>query len=134
MKVSGVSRRKGKIMAKKMTVKLAGKKVTIDPNRPKVAKALAALVEACSTPMFKIGMTLEHENGTDYQLISIKTSKYAKARAYLVNTDTGRARNSSKVVTVQGDFHSEDGLYVEDLPCEKDKFFDPENPGEFIDI
>ena len=118
----------------KTKVKLAGKMVTIDTNRPKVAKALVALVAACATRTFPIGMILEHENGVDYQLVSIKSFKGAAARAYLVNTDTGRARNSSKVVKVLGDFHSEDGLYTEDLPCQKDKFYDPDGDGEFIDI
>ena len=119
----------------KIEVKLAGKKVTIDTNRPKVAKALAALVEACATRTFPIGMILEHANGTEYQLISIKRNKYdSSPRAYLVNTETGRARNSSKVVSVLGDFHSEDGLYTEDLPCERDAFIDPEGDGEYIDI
>ena len=115
-------------------VKLNGKMVTIDTNKPKVAKALVALVEACATRTFPIGMVLDHANGTEYQLVSIKSSKYASARAYLVNTDTGRARNSSKVVPVLGDFHSEDGLYTEDLPCEKDRFVDPDGDGEYIDI
>ena len=115
-------------------VKLNGKMVTIDTNKPKVAKALVALVEACVTRTFPIGMVLHHANGTEYQLVSIKRNKYASARAYLINTDTGRARNSSKVVPVLGDFHSEDGLYTEDLPCEKDKFVDPDGDGEYIDI
>ena len=117
----------------KQTVKLNGKKVVIDTNKPKVAKALVALVEACATRTFQIGTVLEHESGVDYILASIKANPSAPGRAYLINLDTGRARNSRKVVKVQGDFHSEDGLYVEDLPCEKDKFFDPENPGEWID-
>ena len=119
----------------KTKVKLAGKMVTIDTNKPKVAKALVALVEACVTRTFPIGMVLDHANGTEYQLVSIKRNKYDSARAYLVNTDTGRARNSSKVVLVQGDFHSEEGLYTEDLPCEKDKFIDPDGDGyEYIDL
>lgn len=119
----------------KTKVKLAGKSVIIDTNRPKVAKALTALVEACAMRTFPIGMVLEHANGIEYQLVSIKSSKHAvAARAYLVNTDTGRARNSSKVVLVQGDFHSEEGLYTEDLPCERDKFIDPDGDGEYIEI
>lgn len=118
-----------------MKVKLNGKKVTIDTNRPKVAKALAALVEACATRTFPIGMVLEHSNGDEYLLASIKRNKYDTGRAYLVNLDTGRARCSSKVVAVQGDFHSEEGLYTEDLPCQKDEFIDPDGNGrEYIDI
>lgn len=118
----------------KMTVKLNGKKVVIDPSKPRVAKALAALVEACATRTFPIGMYLTHASGIKYQLVSIKSNKYAQARAYLVNTETGRTRNSTKTVPVQGDFHSEEGLYTEDLPCEKDKFVDPESPGQYIEI
>jgi hypothetical protein len=118
----------------KMKVKLNGKKVTIDTNRPRVAKALAALVEACATRTFPIGMILEHANGVEYQLVSICQRVGGPKRAYLINTDTGRARNSSKVVAVQGDFHSEEGLYTEDLPCSKDKFYDPDGDGEYIDI
>jgi hypothetical protein len=118
----------------KTKVKLAGKMVTIDTNKPKVAKALVALVEACATRTFPIGMILEHANGTEYQLVSIRSYKGGPKRAYLVNTDTGRARNSTKGVPVLGDFHSEEGLYTEDLPCQKDKFYDTENPGNYIDI
>jgi len=118
----------------KTKVKLNGKKVTIDLSKPKVAKLVTELVQACLTRTFPIGMVLEHANGTEYQLASIKSNKYTSARAYLVNTDTGRARNSSKVVPVLGDFHSEDGLYTEDLPCERDKFVDPDEDGEYIDI
>lgn len=119
----------------KTKVKLAGKTVTIDTNRPKVAKALVALVEACATRTFPIGMILDHASGVEYQLVSIKRNKYdTSPRAYLINTDTGRARNSTKVVPVQGDFHSEEGLYTEDLPAVKDKFIDPDGDGEYIDI
>jgi len=116
----------------KQTVKLNGKKVTIDTSKPKVAKALVALVEACATRTFPIGMILKHESNVDYILSSILQSNGSR-RAYLINLDTGRARNSRKVVKVQGDFHSEEGLYVEDLPCEKDKFSDPDNEGEWIE-
>lgn len=119
----------------KTKVKINGKKITIDTNKPKVAKAVAALVEACDTRTFPIGMILEHANGTDYQLVSIVSRPGGVKRAYLINTDTGRARNSSKIVAVLGDFHSEEGLYTEDLPCEKDKFIDPDGDGdEYIDI
>ena len=119
----------------KIKVKLNGKKVTIDTNRPKVAKAVAALVEACATRTFPIGMVLEHANGDDYQLVSICRYKGSIKRAYLVNQGTGRARNSTKVVPVMGDFHSEEGLYTEDLPAVKDKFIDPDGNGrEYIDI
>lgn len=118
----------------KTKVKLAGKMVTIDTNKPKVAKALVALVEACATRTFPIGMILEHANGTDYILASIKRNKNDIGRAYLVNLDTGRARSSTKIVSVQGDFHSEEGLYTEDLPCGRDKFIDPDGDGEYIDI
>ena len=118
----------------KTKVKLAGKMVTIDTNKPKVAKLLVALVEACATRTFPIGMVLEHANGVEYQLVSICSYKGGPKRAYLINQATGRARNSSKKVWVQGDFHSEEGLYTEDLPCQKDKFIDPDGDGEYIDI
>lgn len=116
----------------KTKVKLGGKKVTIDTSRPKVAKAVASLIEACATPEFKIGMYLEHDNGTEYQLVSIRQHAGGPARAYLVNDDTGIARNSTKVVPVLG--NREDGFYTEDLPCQKDKFYDPDGSGEFLDI
>ena len=112
----------------KTKVKLAGKMVTIDTNKPKVAKALVALVEACATRTFPIGMIFDYKNGTEYILSKVHD------RAYLINLDTGRARNSRKVVYVQGDFRSEDGLYTEDLPCERDEFVDPDGDGEYIDI
>jgi len=118
----------------KINVKINGKKVVVDLNRPKVANAVAALIEACATRTFPIGMILEHANGSEYLLTSILQYPGGCKRAYLVNTDTGRARNSSKVVKVMGNFHSAEGLYTEDLPCQKDKFFDPENPGQYIDI
>jgi hypothetical protein len=118
----------------KTKVKLAGKMVTIDTNKPKVANALVALVEACATRTFPIGMVFEHANGTEYQLVSICGYKDGPKRAYLVNTDTGRARNSTKRVSVLGDFHSEEGLYTENLPCQNDKFIDPDGDGEYIDI
>ena len=117
----------------KMKVKLNGKKVTIDTNRPKVAKAVADLINACATRTFPIGMELEHENGDDYMLSSILQPNGSK-RAYLINLTTGRARNSTKVVEVMGDFHSEEGLYTEDLPCVKDKFVDPDGDGGYIDL
>ena len=80
-------------------------------------------------------MVLEHATGVDYQLVSICSRAGGQGRAYLVNTETGRARNSTKVVKIQGDFQSEEGLYTEDLPAVKDKFIDPEGNGrEYIDI
>jgi hypothetical protein len=112
----------------KTTVKIGEKKVTVDTKRPAVAKAVKALIEACATRTFSIGTILEHENGDEYLLAKVQD------RAYLVNTDTGRCRNSRKVVKVQSAFKSKDGYYVEDLPCEKDKFLDPDNRGEFIEI
>jgi hypothetical protein len=122
-------------MGNRIYVKMSGqKKVVVDLSRPKVQKALTSLLEACATRMFPIGMVLEHANGDEYQLVTIKRNKYDTGRAYLINTDTGRARNSTKVVPVQGDFHSEEGLYTEDLPAVKDKFIDPDGDGEYIDI
>ena len=121
-------------MVNKIEVKMNGKKVVVDLNRPKVKTALTSLLEACATRTFPIGMILEHANGDEYILSSICRYKGGPKRAYLVNTDTGRARNSTKVVSVLGDFHSDEGLYTEDLPCQKDKFYDPDGDGEYIDI
>ena len=118
----------------KNVMKLNGKKVNIDLDKPKVRQLVTELVQACLTRTFPIGMILEHASGTEYQLVSIVRRPGGVKRAYLVNTDTGRARNSTKVVSVQGDFHSEEGLYTEDLPCVKDKFYDPDGDGEYIDI
>lgn len=70
---------------------------------------------------FAIGTTLEHTNGHEYVLAQIKQT-YGPPRAYLINLDSGRARNSRKVVLVK------DGC-VEDLPAEKDQFIDPAGNG-----
>ena len=75
-----------------------------------------------------------HENNdgseTEYQLVRIK--QYGALRAYLINGDTGRARNSRKVVMVQTDMPDEyPNGYVTDLPAEKDKFLDDD--GGYID-
>jgi len=115
----------------KINVKINGKAVVIDTNRPKVAACLGALIEACAERQFPIGMFLDHvdKNGretTEYQLVKVH------GRAYLINQETGRARNSRKVVYVQG--NPPDGYYVTDLPAEKDKFLDPEcDNGELLD-
>lgn len=117
----------------KMTVKISGKKVVIDTNRPRVANALAALVEACAERRFGIGEILDHTNGEEYQLVRIKQAN-GSLRAYLINTDTGRARNSRKVVMVQTDDTEFPHGYVTDIPAEYDKFIDPENPEELLDL
>jgi len=116
----------------KTTLKLNGKKTVIDTNRPKVAAALVALVEACATPNFKIGTYFQHENGHLYQLVSIRKYAGGPPRAYLINKDMGIARNSTKVVPVLG--NKEEGFYTEDLPCQKDRFYNPDGSGEFLDI
>ena len=118
----------------KVNVKLAGKKVVIDTARPKVASALAALIEACAERQFPIGMMLEHANDSEYILSRIK-QRDGTLRAYLIGVDTGVARNSRKVVMVQDPKGGDLGRgYVTDLPAENDRFYDPENPGEFIDV
>jgi hypothetical protein len=83
-------------------------------------------------------MTFRHADGDTYQLVRIKMIK--RHRAYLMNTRTGVARNSRKVVWVIEPNGAKSGKgggkgfgYVEDLPAEKDRFFDPDNPGTFID-
>ena len=114
----------------KTVLKIGGKNVKIDTNKPKVADLLAQLLKALTTREFPIGMVLEHENDNEYLLARIKRS-YGY-RAYLINLDTGIARNSTKRVTVE---EPENGRgYVTDLPCKKDRFFDPENKGSFIEV
>lgn len=121
----------------KTTLNLSGQKVNINTDNPKVAKALVALVEACAERQFPIGLSLEHvdKDGsiTEYLLARIKQYN-GTHRAYLINHDTGVARNSRKVVMVQEPKGGEFGKgYVTDLPAERDKFIDPDGDGEYID-
>lgn len=118
----------------KMRVKLGGKYVTIDTNKKKVVEALAALVQACATPEYPIGMIFEHANGDEY-LLSRILQRNGTHRAYLLNIETGVARNSDKVVLVQDAKGGGTGRgYVETLPARKDKFYDPDGSGDYIDI
>lgn len=120
----------------KRTITINGQKIVLDMNRPKVADAIAALVQVCAERQFPIGLLLEHENGSNYILTRIK-QRNGTLRAYLIGLDNGHsgiARNSRKVVMVQdpkgGDFGRG---YVTDLPAENDRFYDPENMDEFLD-
>jgi len=126
--------RKGKKMAK-LQVKLQGKMVNINTGNPKVASCLAALIEACAERQFSIGMYLDHSNGETYQLVRIKQYN-GTHRAYLINGSTGVARNSDKRVMVQEAKGGGDNGrgYVTTLPARKDRFFDPDNAGQFIDV
>jgi len=119
----------------KLQIKLQGKKVNINTDNPKVAGCLAALIEACAERQFSIGMYLDHSNGETYQLVRIK-QRYGSPRAYLINGSTGVARNSDKVVLVQEAKGGGDNGrgYVTTLPARKDRFFDPDNAGQFIDV
>ena len=106
-------------------------------NRPKVQSLVAELLQACAERQFPIGIVLEHQdnNGcvTDYILARIKQWD-GTLRAYLISEKTGVARNSRKVVMVQDPKGGDLGRgYVTDLPAENDRFYDPENPGQFID-
>jgi hypothetical protein len=120
-------------------VQIDGKNFTINPNTDKkVVEALNALVKAMSTRQWPIGMTFRHASGDSYLLTRIK--KAGGHRAYLVNTRTGVARNSRKVVMVLEPNGAKSGKgggngfgYVEDLPAERDRFFNPDAPGEYID-
>lgn len=114
----------------KTVLKINGKSVKIDTNKPKVSELLAQLIKALTTREFPIGMVLEHENQDSYLLARIK--QCGGHRAYLINQSTGIARNSTKRVMVE---EPENGRgYVTDLPCKKDRFYDEENPGRFIEV
>jgi len=115
----------------KTVLKIGGKSVTIDTNKPKVSDLLAQLMKALTTREFPIGMVFEHENQDSYLLARIKQYD-GRFRAYLINGATGIARNSTKVVMVEEPKNGRG--YVTDLPCKKDRFYDAENPGEFIEV
>jgi hypothetical protein len=121
----------------KKTIKLNGQKVVLDMNRPKVQDLVAELIQACAERQFPIGMKLEHENGGVYVLSRIKLYN-GSFRAYLIGTTgvhKGIARNSDKIVMVQEPKGGGTGRgYVTDLPARLDRFYDPDNVGEFIDI
>ena len=117
-------------MAKTM-LKINGKSVKVDTNKPKVADLLAQLIKALTTREFPIGMMLEHENEDNYLLARIKQCN-GSFRAYLINQETGVARNSTKRVYVEEPKNGRG--YVTDLPCKKDRFYDPENNGSFIEV
>lgn len=114
----------------KTTITVNGKKVNVNTDNAKVAGALQNLIDALTERRFGIGDVLEHSNGDDYQLVRI--SRGGMLRAYLINQSTGRARNSRKIVWVKTDDADYSNGYVTDLPCENDRFYDPENPGEFL--
>lgn len=122
-------------MSNTIQVKMNGKKVNLNLDRPKVKKALAELIEACAERQYSIGDYFEHANGETYQLVRIK-QRYGAPRAYLINGTTGVARNSDKIVKVEeADGGGAQGRgYTTTLPCRKDKFWDDENPGNFLDI
>ena len=118
----------------KITLKVGGKTIQIDTNKPKVADLLNQLMQAFTTREFPIGMVLEHENEDSYLLSRIKQAD-GRFRAYLINMETGIARNSTKIVYVEEPKDGDMGNgYVTDLPCKKDRFYDPEDDGEFIDV
>jgi len=123
-------------MAKK-TVVINGNKVVIDMSRPKVQNLVAELLKACAERQFPIGLYLDHADDdgqvTEYMLVRI-LQRDGTRRAYLINTEDGTARNSRKVVLVQDPTGGENGRgYVTEIPAEKDRFFDPDNDGEFLD-
>ena len=115
----------------KTVLKIGGKSVKIDTNKPKVADLLSQLMKALTTREFPIGMMLEHENQDNYLLARIKQYN-GSFRAYLVNAETGIARNSTKRVLVEEPTNGRG--YVTDLPCKKDRFYDPEDEGCFIEV
>jgi len=115
----------------KTVLKIGGKSIKIDTNKAKVSELLAQLIKALTTREFPIGMTLEHENQDNYLLARIKQPSGAY-RAYLINMDTGIARNSTKRVLVEEPKNGRG--YVTDLPCKKDRYYDPEDYGQFIEV
>ncbi len=115
----------------KTVLKIGGKSIKMDTNKPKVAELLAQLLKALTTREFPIGMMLEHENQNCYLLARIKQTN-GTYRAYLINEATGIARNSTKRVLVEEPKNGRG--YVTDLPCKKDRFYDEENPGSFIEV
>lgn len=115
----------------KTVLKIGGKSIKIDTNKPKVGDLLAQLIKALTTREFPIGMELEHENGDEYLLARIKQCS-GSFRAYLINQDTGIARNSTKRVMVEEPKNGRG--YVTDLPCKKDRYYDPEDCGKFIEV
>ena len=115
----------------KTVLKVGGKSIKIDASKPKVADLLAQLIKALTTREFPVGMVLEHENEDNYLLARIKQSS-GSFRAYLVNMNTGIARNSTKRVMVK---EPDNGRgYVTDLPCNKDRFYGPDDEGNFIEV
>lgn len=115
---------------KKSTIVIAGKTVNINTDKKNVAVALQALITALTERRFGIGMRLQHSTGVWYQLVRI--SRAGSLRAYLINENTGKARCSTKFVAVQTDDSDHPNGYVTDLPCSKDKFYDPDNYGEYV--
>ena len=118
----------------KTVLRIGGKDVKIDTNKPKVADLLSQLIKALTTREFSIGTVLEHENEDSYLLSRIKQTD-GSFRAYLINMETGIARNSTKRVYVEEPKGGEYGRgFVTDLPCKKDRYYDPDNDGEFIEV
>ncbi len=115
----------------KTVLKIGGKSIKIDTNKPKVNDLLAQLIKALTTREFPVGMVLEHENEDSYLLARIKQPSGA-FRAYLVNVNTGIARNSTKRVLVEEPKNGRG--YVTDLPCKKDRFYDPDDEDNFIEV
>ena len=115
----------------KTVLKIGGKIIKIDTNKPKVNELLAQLIKALTTREFPIGTVFEHENQNSYLLARIKQPSGAY-RAYLINDETGIARNSTKRVMVEEPSNGRG--YVTDMPCKKDRFYDPDDEGNFIEV
>jgi len=117
------------------TVKLNGKSIKLNMDSKRVQDAVAAFIEAVSVRQFMVGSYLEHDNGdgtyTTYQIVRILQPNKTH-RAYLINEETGVARNSRKVVLVEGAKDDYPG-YITELPAEKDKFIDPEDETSYLD-
>lgn len=117
----------------KTTVNFGGKDIVLDMGRPGVADAVANLIKLAAERQFPIGMVFDHveDDGTEQEYLLTRILQTdGSYRAYLINVATGRARNSRKVVKVQGCSKGNYG-YVTTLPAEKDRFIDPDT-GEYI--
>jgi hypothetical protein len=115
----------------KTTINVGGKVINVNTTQKNVAACLQNLINALTERRFAVGSCLRHSSGARYQIARILMAN-GSLHAKLINTVTGKARNSTKVVLVKTDDADYPNGYVTDLPAVKDKFWDPENAGQYI--